>query len=71
MKSLKGQKLSLPLGNCKLRAIVVDPQFYDIEEGKMSDKLEFSNNLFTIKDLYLPGLVSIRTHLFDKKFQNY
>ena len=37
--------------------------------GKMSDKLEFSNNLFTIKDLYLPGMVSIRTHLFDKKFQ--
>ena len=37
--------------------------------GKMSDKLEFSNNLFTIKDLYLPGMVSIRTHLVDKKFQ--
>ena len=35
----------------------------------MSDKLEFSNNLFTIKDLYLPGMVSIRTNLFDKKFQ--
>ena len=35
----------------------------------MSDKLEFSNNLFTIKDLYLPGMVSIRTHLVDKKFQ--
>ena len=37
--------------------------------GKMSDKLEFSNNLFTISDLYLPGMISIRTHLFNKKFQ--
>ena len=35
----------------------------------MSDKLEFSNNLFTISDLYLPVMISIRTHLVDKKFQ--
>ena len=31
-KSLKGQEVDIPLGSGnKLRAIVVDPQFYDIE----------------------------------------
>ena len=31
-KSLKGQEVDIPLGSGnKLRAVVVDPQFYDIE----------------------------------------
>ena len=36
----------------------------------MPDKLEFSNNLFNITDLYLPGMISVRTDLFDKNCQN-
>ena len=36
----------------------------------MSYKLEFSNNLFKITDLYLPVMICLRTDLIDKKFQN-
>ena len=39
--------------------------------GKMSDKLEFSNNLFNISDLYQPGMISIRTDLRNTKFYNF
>ena len=40
------------------------------ERGKMSYKLEFSNNLFNITNCNLPGMISLRADLSDKKFQN-
>tara|TARA_A100001011_G_scaffold304492_1_gene318810 strand:+ start:30 stop:605 length:576 start_codon:yes stop_codon:yes gene_type:complete len=42
--------------------------FKDID--KMSEKMEFSNNLFDISCLDKPGMLTIRTKLISKKFQN-
>ena len=39
--------------------------------GKMSDKVEFSNNLFNIAALHQPGMISIRTDIRNKNFQKF